>query len=162
RSAAEVLAGLPGGDPLAAALAAGETPSPQVVAEGGEVGTLSPGRAALLVGLLVVTIVLVAFLDDRRALIRRVPPPAPPDELDRKARLLLADLGYPERPADSASYFVPENEYLGHVARTDPSPHRWDGLRTGRPAAVTFFYRESPEPLAPGLPEDPQGMPRPV
>ena len=36
-----VAAALPGGDPLAAALAAGETPSPQLVAAAGETGQLS-------------------------------------------------------------------------------------------------------------------------
>ena len=38
RSAYEVLAALPGGDPLAAALAAGETPSPRMVADAGGEG----------------------------------------------------------------------------------------------------------------------------
>src|SRR5205814_1460618 len=42
RSAAEVLAALPGGDPLAAAVAAGETPSPRLVADAGEVGLIRP------------------------------------------------------------------------------------------------------------------------
>src|SRR5262249_1784315 len=42
RSAAEVLAGLPGGDPLAAAVAAGETPSPRLVADAGEIGLIRP------------------------------------------------------------------------------------------------------------------------
>ncbi len=42
-----VSAALPGGDPLAAALAAGETPSPQVVAAAGETAGM-PVRAALL------------------------------------------------------------------------------------------------------------------
>ena len=46
-SAYAVLAGLPGGDPLAAALAAGETPSPELVANSGERGTMSAGTAAL-------------------------------------------------------------------------------------------------------------------
>ena len=41
-SAYAVLGGLPGGDPLAAALAAGETPSPELVANAGDRGTLSP------------------------------------------------------------------------------------------------------------------------
>ena len=40
QSAYEVLAGLPGGDPLAAAVAAGETPSPQLVADAGGEGTI--------------------------------------------------------------------------------------------------------------------------
>jgi serine/threonine-protein kinase len=39
-SAAQVAAALPGGDPLAAAIAAGETPSPELVAASGEEGTL--------------------------------------------------------------------------------------------------------------------------
>src|SRR6185503_20921201 len=37
-SALSVAAALPGGDPIAAALAAGETPSPQMVAEAGDSG----------------------------------------------------------------------------------------------------------------------------
>ena len=46
-SALMVSAALPGGDPLAAALAAGETPSPQVVAASGNTSGL-PVRTALL------------------------------------------------------------------------------------------------------------------
>src|SRR5437588_12041154 len=45
-SALAVAAALPGGDPLAAALAAGETPSPQMVAAAGDVEGLAP-RIAL-------------------------------------------------------------------------------------------------------------------
>jgi serine/threonine-protein kinase len=41
-SALQVAAALPGGDPLAAALAAGETPSPGMVAASGGVGAVSP------------------------------------------------------------------------------------------------------------------------
>jgi serine/threonine-protein kinase len=45
RSALEVSAALPGGDPLAAALAAGETPSPEMVAAAGEKTGLRPATA---------------------------------------------------------------------------------------------------------------------
>ena len=41
-SALAVAAALPGGDPLAAALAAGETPSPELVAAAGEREAMSP------------------------------------------------------------------------------------------------------------------------
>ena len=41
-TALAVAAALPGGDPLAAALAAGETPSPEMVAAAGEGEGLSP------------------------------------------------------------------------------------------------------------------------
>ncbi len=58
-SVREVARALPGGDPLAAALAAGVTPSPEVVAAAGSEGALAPrtalalllGSAALLIGL---------------------------------------------------------------------------------------------------------------
>src|SRR5688572_25871195 len=45
RSAREVIHALPGGDPLAAAMAAGETPSPRVVAAAGSEGSLRPRTA---------------------------------------------------------------------------------------------------------------------
>ena len=41
----QVAAALPGGDPLAAALAAGETPSPEMVAAAGQRGGLEPSQA---------------------------------------------------------------------------------------------------------------------
>src|SRR5262249_20521654 len=50
RSAAQVAAALPGGDPLAAAIAAGETPSPEMVAAAGEEGALSPAKAWAMLG----------------------------------------------------------------------------------------------------------------
>ncbi len=47
-SALQVAAALPGGDPIAAALAAGETPSPEMVAAAPTEGILKPSVAALL------------------------------------------------------------------------------------------------------------------
>ncbi len=154
RSAYEVVAALPGGDPLRAALAAGETPSPRMVAEGGEVGTLRPRVGALLVALVVAGIALMAVLNDRAAVFRRVPLPEPPEELARRARRLLTELGYSDRPADSAWHFRVAVDYLDHVNRNDPSPDRWEGLGSGRPAALYLFYRESPGPLELGLAPD--------
>lgn len=45
RSALSVAGALPGGDPLSAALAAGETPSPEMVAAAGPQGSLRPAVA---------------------------------------------------------------------------------------------------------------------
>src|SRR5262245_11790389 len=54
-SVRQLAAALPGGDPLAAALAAGETPSPEMVAAAGGEGALAPRAAwALAAGLVVV------------------------------------------------------------------------------------------------------------
>ncbi len=53
-SALQVAAALPGGDPLAAALAAGETPSPEMVAAASKTGVLSPSVALGMVAALLV------------------------------------------------------------------------------------------------------------
>jgi serine/threonine-protein kinase len=45
---------MPGGDPLAAALAAGETPSPELVAAAGGSGVLSIGHAAIYLAVVLV------------------------------------------------------------------------------------------------------------
>ena len=47
-SALQIAAALPGGDPLAAALAAGETPSPEMVAAAPKEGVLQPYIAMML------------------------------------------------------------------------------------------------------------------
>ena len=50
-SALAVSAALPGGDPLAEALAAGETPSPELVAAAGAEGSRHPGAAGVMIAL---------------------------------------------------------------------------------------------------------------
>ena len=67
-SALHVAAALPGGDPLAAALAAGETPSPQMVAAAGTEGSLSPGVAVLLLLAIVAACVAVAVVSRKTSL----------------------------------------------------------------------------------------------
>ena len=64
-----VAAALPGGDPLAAALAAGETPSPEMVAEAGDHGGLKPAVAwSCLAGAF--AIVVGGLLQSRMELVR--------------------------------------------------------------------------------------------
>src|SRR5262249_43018685 len=58
----QVLAGLRGGDPLQAALAAGQTPSPEVVANANVEGTLRLGPAVALLGACGVGLLLIALL----------------------------------------------------------------------------------------------------
>jgi serine/threonine-protein kinase len=147
-SAYEVLAGLPGGDPLAAALAAGETPSPRLVADAGGEGTIRPGVGLALVGVVLGGLALVALLADRVMLFRKVPLPEPPEALARGARQILERCGHTDPPADAAYYFRVDAEYFRHVLSEAPSPGRWDGLAAVRPAPVYFFYRQSPRPMA--------------
>src|SRR5436190_20208897 len=64
-SALEVAASLPGGDPLAAALAAGETPSPEMVAAAPKEGLLKPAVAVSLLACALVAMAAVILLSEK-------------------------------------------------------------------------------------------------
>jgi serine/threonine-protein kinase len=147
RSAYEVLAGLPGGDPLTAALAAGQTPSPQMVADAPVEGRLSPAVGLALLAAVVGGIILMAILADRIMLFRQVALNRRPEVLAQQAQDLLTSLCHQGPPSDWTWHYLYDVGYLRHIRDTDPSPGRWDGLRTQQPTAVIFFYRQSPRPL---------------
>lgn len=145
-SALVVAAALPGGDPLAAAIAAGETPSPEMVAAAGEQGLPRAQVYALLAFCAVGAATCLALVAGKGAL-RLQPVEKPPVVLADRGRELIARLGYPEPPAASASGFAVDFSYLLHTEANDRSPDRWEKLRSGRPAAAQFWYRESPRAL---------------
>jgi len=144
-SARQVAAALPGGDPLAAALAAGETPSPDMVAAAGESEGLRPIVAwGLLVGVIAM-VAAVILLSAQTMLYRRVPLDKPPDALAESARNILQSVGYSEPPVDAAMGFHEGTGFLRYIAEHDKSKTRWDHIETG---AFVFWYRGSPRPLA--------------
>src|SRR5262249_40665053 len=147
RSAYELLAGLPGGDPLTAALAAGQTPSPQMVADAPVGGRLSPAVGLALLAAVVGGIVLLALVADRTMLFRQVALNRRPEVMAQQAQDLLESLCHTGPPADRTWHYQYDAGYLRHIRDTDASPGRWDGLKTQQPTAVIFFYRQSPRPL---------------
>jgi serine/threonine-protein kinase len=146
-SALAVAAALPGGDPLAAALAAGETPSPELVAAAGESAGIDPRIALLCLAGLAGAIVLAVWLGARAGIAASVPLPHPPEVLATKARELLERLGFDDRPGDTAFGFRADRDYARHVDATDQSRDRWRGAAATRPPLLRFWYRESPRPL---------------
>ncbi len=145
-SALKVALGLPGADPLAAALAAGETPSPEMVAEAGDDEGLEPRIAtpimvAALLGLLAAASIIGSY-----HLLGRVPMELPPQVLAHRAQEIAKNLGYTDPPADRAYGFLTNWPLLGHLAK-DPSPDRWQRLATERPTGIYMWYRQSPRPL---------------
>src|SRR5262245_17652218 len=148
-SALTVAVALPGGDPLAAALAAGETPSPDMVAAAGETDAwpIAKGLPALL--FVVVAILLCAGFATRTTLARLVALDKPPAVLEDRAEQILAVLGYTESRGDSAHGLGAYAPYIVWKTRTDPSPRRWDALSTDRPQGFIYWYRTSPRELAP-------------
>jgi serine/threonine-protein kinase len=148
-SALAVAAALPGGDPLAAALAAGETPSPEMVAASGGEGSLHPAVAAACLAGFLVGLVLIVLLSGQTTLLGLAPLEQPPEVLVKDARDILRELGHDRPPGDSAFGFAFDRDYVRYIAKENPSPTRWDVLASGRPPAVFFWYRQSPGPLTP-------------
>lgn len=140
----QIAAALPGGDPLAAALAAGETPSPEMVAAAPKQGGLKPGIAISLVAAVVVMVGMVSFFSRYTALYRKVPLNKSPEVLRDRSAELVKKFGYTATPGDSAYGMGLDRAYLRYVHDTDQSASRWDRLSTGQPAAIYFWYRQSP------------------
>lgn len=147
KSALAVLGALPGGDPLAAALAAGETPSPEMVAAAGTNAGLRPRRALAWMASVVAGLILVAVCHQQSELIMRIPFDQSPEVLAAKARDMLGQLGYTDRPVSQAYGFGYRMDPLRYLVRLPGNP--WTRLATGRPAVVRFWYRTSPGFLAP-------------
>ena len=104
-SVAQVAAALPGGDPLAAAMAAGETPSPEMVAASGSKEGLKPWVAWACLAFVILGIGAAVWSGGQAPLFRRVPLEKPPEVLAERAREILKKAGYTDAPADSASGF---------------------------------------------------------
>src|SRR5580765_4538562 len=150
-SALAVAAALPGGDPLAAALAAGETPSPELLVAAGESVAVPVAPAlAMLTGFFLV-LVLGVVAGSRGSVMSQLQMAIPRDALADRANLILKKLGPESGSADRAMGFHFDGDYLRWAQRNGP-PAWWTDLRIGRPAAVIFWYRTSPEPLAPSSP----------
>jgi hypothetical protein len=149
-SALAVAAALPGGDPLAAALAAGETPSPEMVAEAGDRGAVSPALAWSALGVFLAALAGFLALAPYTSLLGMVRLDKPPEFLQERAREILVQAGVDRKPADSLFTFDANHDYLKELARRMESvTRRWDVLRTSPPSAVLFWYRQSPSELVP-------------
>lgn len=146
-SALAVSAALPGGDPLAAALAAGRTPSPEMVAASGEGVGLSPRQGWTVFVVALAAMVASSALAVRTSPLRRIQPEYSAEILAQKAREAIHQLGYPERAEDEAYSFYWDERFIDHVHETDKPVPRWDAVLSQRPSPLGFWYRRSSEPL---------------
>jgi predicted Ser/Thr protein kinase len=141
-SALNVAMALPGADPIAAALAAGETPSPEMVAASGEKAGFSTPTAARCFAAALVLLVLVALLSGRDNVITRAPLEIPPDGLAFRAQEMLKQWGYTEKPQSTAYGIDPLNaSYLTYLQQRNP-PNRDELLASHQPPITGFWYRQ--------------------
>ncbi len=149
-SALAVAASMPGGDPLAAALAAGETPSPEMVAAAGAEGALRPRTAWLLFAAAAGGLAAMIGLSQSAMLLNLLPSGKSPDALLDRAQEIVRALGYTDPPADSGSWMEVKAGYWPHLEPQAPSQKRFAGLASADPSPLHFGYRQSPAVLATG------------
>ena len=151
-SALAVAARLPGGDILEAALAAGETPSPDMVADAGDVGGLSKTMIMVCAAAVFAGIVAATWLADQASLLGTIPFDKPPAVLLDRARQVCDRLGYTDDPGDEAYELREDRAYLRHLADCSDPAGRRERLAADRPTAVCFWYRSSPREMVPQHP----------
>ncbi len=144
-SAIALAASLPGGDPLAAALAAGETPSPEVVAASGSTEGLPPKVAIPAFAGVVVSLIAACILMPKVQLAAYVPLENPPEALMVKAREIVRGLGYTDAPADTQAGFYYDESPIRDAKASGPAA--WRKLAATLPSPLVFVYRQSPLPL---------------
>jgi serine/threonine-protein kinase len=146
-SALAVAAALPGGDPLAAALAAGETPSPEMVAAAGEGEGLSL-RVALPLLLFVLGAVFAGYaLEVRGSALATLEPPYGPEVLAQKARDAIQKLGGAEAAADEAWGFDWDGGLFGWFVKNSKNPPQWNEVLQQNPMVLRFWFRQASAPM---------------
>jgi protein kinase-like protein len=148
-SAVQVAAALPGGDPLAAAIAAGETPSPEMVAAAPKQGALRPAVAALCFAAVIFALIFISVASQKASLLSIVSPKKSPEALAERAGEIAKRAGYTEPPVDKAYDFDIDYDYIDYIYDQDKSPERWQRLKNHQPAAMQFWYRQSLRHLEP-------------
>ncbi len=152
-SAKQVSDALPGGDPLVAALALGETPSPEMVAAAGSKEGMKPMYAVACLVAILACLITIPFLIPKISLFHRMPADQSPEMLAKKSREITAQLGWTERPTDIAYGIIgaiySNNPEMQHLQETAKSSSDWDNLISKQRLPYGFWYRESPQYLIP-------------
>jgi len=139
--ALNVAMALPGGDPIAAALAAGETPSPEMVAASGEKEGFSPRAAVLCFVGVVLLGALSMELAGRSGVLARARLDIPPEALAYRAQDILKQLGYTEQPQSTAYGF--DCCDAANLRFVEQQGARRDALLAShQPPVIRFWYRQ--------------------
>lgn len=145
-SALAVAASLPGGDPLAAALAAGETPSPELVAASGKTEGIAAKYALGFVAVSCLLLLLLPFALQRISGLTLAPIALPPAVLEQKGREIALSLGHKPVVRDEASWLWIDGDYVRNAASAPVGPKNWTELfRAEDPNRLTL--RQSPQYL---------------
>jgi serine/threonine-protein kinase len=139
-SAMAVAQALPGVDPIAAAMRAGETPSPEMLAVSRAAVSLSVRAIAACFVAVIVLLIAVYVVSPRTQDIGIAPPDTPPDALVARARDIATSVGYSGQPRDYAFAFERDQARLADLKAQG---FDWSRLANARPGPFLWWYRQS-------------------
>lgn len=148
-SARTVAASLPGGDPLTAALIAGETPSPQTVANAGPAEGMSVGLASICLAAITFCLAASLYLSPARSVLDSLPASESPEVLAGQARDYIRSFGYLSQARDSAMGWEQNEVLLRQIWPNRTKPGVADSLAAAQPPAMTLWYRQHPRGMTP-------------
>jgi serine/threonine-protein kinase len=149
-----VAVALPGGNPIAAALAAGETPSPEMIAASREKQGFSQRTAILCFAGVVLSLVVGLSISETTSFMARAPLAIPPDALADRAQRLLKAIGYRDDPQSTSYAFTCCDQRAIEALFRYPRERRAGILASHRPAIRSFDYhqhRVASLPRGPGI-----------
>lgn len=148
-SALEAAVALPGGDPLQAAIAAGRTPSPEMMAAAGAEGSLKPLAAWGLLGLFFALLALSVFLSPRSVLLGEPGFRKNPEVLAERCRELIEKLGFRGTPRDRVFWFEADENLINWLSHKELTAVPRRQIPELQARLVRFRYRQSPRRLVP-------------
>jgi hypothetical protein len=141
-SALSAAMALPGANPIAAALAAGETPSPEMVAASTEKEGFSTRTAVLCMVAIVAAMIGGVVIHSTVTLLARAPVTIRPDALADRVQALLKSIGYTAEPGSTAyGYWCCDNAVTRYLSGFGEA-QKTAALASQRPAVISFFYRQ--------------------
>ncbi len=145
-SAMAVAQALPGADPIAAAMRAGETPSPEMVAASRTTVRLSVRAITACFVAVIALLAAIYGLTPGVTDVGMAPLEIPPEVLVARARDIATSMGYGAGPRDHAFGFARDG---GHLDYLKARRFDWARLADLRPGIFVWWYRESPGWLVP-------------
>src|SRR5262245_3149748 len=150
QSALAVALGLPGGDPIAAALAAGETPSPEMVAASSVKEGFRTQTALLCFASIVICFLIGLYFSEKISFVAQSPMPLPPEALADRAQQFLKSVGYADSPREVASGFFCCDYGNDEALKQLEPARRVEVLASHQPPVIRFWYRQHLNAFGPG------------
>lgn len=145
KSALDIAATILGQNPLEAVLAAGQTPSPELLASMNKEARISPIPGVAAFAGIMLLLVLAFMLSVQIKIPSYSPPQKNRTVLEDRAKQMLEEIGTKLPEGDSFSSFEYNVTALNWVMRVDETPHRYERFKNEMPPAYFFYYRQSPD-----------------